>query len=232
MWWGQLSCSSVPRQWLLQTTNSFRFPCKRQFLYKWLLQKTKISSSGIRNSNLQKPREPSQFEIPTTTPCHPKLSPIAYLGTQTWSKIIPQALLCLQGCLLLETTRVSNKLKKAKRRTTLPPCRVPFFYKPPADLNPEVSRLGKATTPGVKSTGHGSKSRTPSEHPNPHQNSPKRVVHLPQNGIPLVLTHSLLCQKKKKRTRGAPCLLLAIHQAVPLRQLLQRHPLPKAQEGV
>ena len=35
----------------------------------------------------------------------------------------------------------------------------------------------------------GSKPRTSSEHPNPHQNRLKSVVHLPQNGIPLVLTH-------------------------------------------
>ena len=42
-------------------------------------------------------------------------------------------------------------------------------------------------------TGHGSKSRlAPSEHPNPHSNRPKWVAHLPQNGIPLVLTHSQL----------------------------------------
>ena len=30
--------------------------------------------------------------------------------------------------------------------------------------------------------GHGSKARTPSEHPNPHENRLKWVVHLPQNG--------------------------------------------------
>ena len=40
--------------------------------------------------------------------------------------------------------------------------------------------------------GHGSKPRTPSEHPNPHSNRLKWVVHLPQNGIPFVLTHSHL----------------------------------------
>ena len=39
--------------------------------------------------------------------------------------------------------------------------------------------------------GHGSKARlAPSEHPNPHKNRRKLVVHLPQIGIPLVLTHS------------------------------------------
>ena len=34
--------------------------------------------------------------------------------------------------------------------------------------------------------------KPPSEHPNPHQNRPKSLLHLPQNGIPLVLTHSQL----------------------------------------
>ena len=34
------------------------------------------------------------------------------------------------------------------------------------------------------SNGHGSKSHTPSEHPNPHLNGLKWVVHLLQNGIP------------------------------------------------
>ena len=41
----------------------------------------------------------------------------------------------------------------------------------------------------VRTYGHGSKSSTPSEHPNPHKNRLKWVVHLPQI-VPLVLTHS------------------------------------------
>ena len=41
---------------------------------------------------------------------------------------------------------------------------------------------------GQKMTkGNGSNPRTPSEHPNPHEN------RLPQNGIPLVLTHRQKC---------------------------------------
>ena len=43
---------------------------------------------------------------------------------------------------------------------------------------------GKCNIPQEKvSCGHGSKSRTPSEHPNPHENRLKWVVHLAQNGI-------------------------------------------------
>ena len=45
---------------------------------------------------------------------------------------------------------------------------------------------------------------TPSEHPNPHQNRLKWVVHLPQNGIPLVLTHSHVPQRKKMSPGRAP----------------------------
>ena len=49
-------------------------------------------------------------------------------------------------------------------------------------------------TRGAEHTfGHGSKSRlSPSEHPNPHKNRLKWVVHLPQDGIPLVLTRGHL----------------------------------------
>ena len=44
----------------------------------------------------------------------------------------------------------------------------------------------------AESIGHGSKSRlAPREHPNPHSNRPKWVVHLPQNGT-TGLDHSQL----------------------------------------
>ena len=52
-------------------------------------------------------------------------------------------------------------------------------------------------------TGHGSKSRTPSEHANPHENRVKWVVHQPKM-VPLVLTHSLLLQFVEATV---PCLL-------------------------
>ena len=52
----------------------------------------------------------------------------------------------------------------------------------------------KCPASSLASYGHGSNPPTPSEHPNPHKNGPKWVVHLPvhlpQNGIPLVLIHS------------------------------------------
>ena len=51
---------------------------------------------------------------------------------------------------------------------------------------------------GGDPNGHGSKSHTPSAHPNPRQNRLKWVVHLPQNGILLVLSHGqmgmLICR--------------------------------------
>ena len=43
--------------------------------------------------------------------------------------------------------------------------------------------------------GHGSKSRTPSEHPNSHSNRLKWVVHLPQNG-------TIHCSSNKSRRVG------------------------------
>ena len=81
----------------------------------------------------------------------------------------------------MQTSRRSHALPTALRVTKLPAA---------------STNCGHATTPKdfgalkyLSQHGYGSKPRTPSEHPNPHTNRLKCVVHLPTKMVPLVLTH-------------------------------------------
>ena len=66
-------------------------------------------------------------------------------------------------------------------------------------LHASVRRVPSAGGFKYMAMGHGSKPRTPSQHPNPHKNGPKWLVHLPQNAIPLVLTTTAIFKENKPR---------------------------------
>ena len=84
------------------------------------------------------------------------------------------------------------KTHKTTPDQTWPACRCPTFLHPAPMFQP------------VFPLGHGSKSRTPSEHFNPHQNRPKWVVHLPQNGTIGFDPHAVLSGPSGRAIRDEP----------------------------